>query len=246
MKNRIALFFALCGTALAQTIPPGVGVYSLTGGSGGAAGSVPFSGITSGTNTTAAMVVGTGGSLTASGTGTIQATQSAASSISGQTGLLTFTGLTSTSRVKTLRDASDTILELGGSYTPTGTWTFTSATVTATTQSAADSSTKLATTAFINASAQSLTGTGSVNIDCSTSRNFYTTVTGNVTYAFTNAYDGMTIVVDILGDASHTVTFTGAKWAGGVAPTQTLSQHDLYSFKQINSRISGTVSQNMQ
>lgn len=44
-------------------------------------------------------------------------------SISGQTGLLTFAGLTSTNRIKTVRDAADTILELGGSYTPTGTWT---------------------------------------------------------------------------------------------------------------------------
>jgi hypothetical protein len=51
-------------------------------------------------------------------------TGSAASlSISGQTGVLTFTGITSTNRIKTLRDAADTILELGGSYTPTGTWT---------------------------------------------------------------------------------------------------------------------------
>jgi hypothetical protein len=51
-------------------------------------------------------------------------TGSAASlSISGQTGLLTVTGLASTNRVKTVRDAADTILELGGSYTPTGTWT---------------------------------------------------------------------------------------------------------------------------
>ncbi|MGD0586364.1 MAG: hypothetical protein ABSA86_11430, partial [Oryzomonas sp.] len=44
-------------------------------------------------------------------------------SISGQTGLLSFTGLTSTNRVKTVRDVADTILELGGSYMPTGTWT---------------------------------------------------------------------------------------------------------------------------
>lgn len=44
-------------------------------------------------------------------------------SISGQTGLITLTGLTSTNRIKTVRDAADTILELGGSYTPTGTWT---------------------------------------------------------------------------------------------------------------------------
>ena len=51
-------------------------------------------------------------------------TGSAASlSISGQTGLLTFAGLASTNRIKTVRDAADTILELGGSYTPTGTWT---------------------------------------------------------------------------------------------------------------------------
>lgn len=44
-------------------------------------------------------------------------------SISGQTGLMTVTGLTSTNRIKTVRDAADTILELGGSYTPTGAWT---------------------------------------------------------------------------------------------------------------------------
>jgi hypothetical protein len=51
-------------------------------------------------------------------------TGSAASlSISGQSGLMTVAGLTSTNRIKTVRDAADTILELGGSYTPTGTWT---------------------------------------------------------------------------------------------------------------------------
>ena len=54
-------------------------------------------------------------------------TGSAASlSVSGQTGLLSFTGTTSTNRIKTVRDAADTLLELGGSYTPTGTWTWTS------------------------------------------------------------------------------------------------------------------------
>ncbi len=37
--------------------------------------------------------------------------------------MITFVGLTSTNRAKTVRDAADTILELGGSYTPTGTWT---------------------------------------------------------------------------------------------------------------------------
>ncbi len=44
-------------------------------------------------------------------------------SIAGQSGKLSFTGLSSTNRIKTVRDAADTILELGGSYTPTGTFT---------------------------------------------------------------------------------------------------------------------------
>ena len=58
-------------------------------------------------------------------------TGSAASvSVTGQTGLLTFLGLTSTNRAKTVRDAADTILELGGSYTPSGTWNWTTATAT--------------------------------------------------------------------------------------------------------------------
>lgn len=38
-------------------------------------------------------------------------------------GFTKFSGPTTAERTKTLRDASDTILELGGSYTPTGTWT---------------------------------------------------------------------------------------------------------------------------
>src|SRR5947209_274999 len=43
-------------------------------------------------------------------------TGSAASlSIIGQTALITFTGLASTNRIKTVRDAADTVLELGGS-----------------------------------------------------------------------------------------------------------------------------------
>jgi hypothetical protein len=42
----------------------------------------------------------------------------------GTTGLLTVVGMgTGTTRAKTVRDANDTILELGGSYTPTGIWT---------------------------------------------------------------------------------------------------------------------------
>ena len=59
------------------------------------------------------------------------ATSAASLSIAGQTGLLSYTGLASTNRVKTIRDAADTILELGGgSYKPTGTWDWTGGTIT--------------------------------------------------------------------------------------------------------------------
>jgi hypothetical protein len=47
------------------------------------------------------------------------------------TGLTTITGpAAGETRAKTVRDANDTLLELGGTYTPTGTWTWTSATAT--------------------------------------------------------------------------------------------------------------------
>lgn len=47
------------------------------------------------------------------------------------TGVLQATGMTTgTTRVKTVRDADDTLLELGGTYTPTGTWNWGTATVT--------------------------------------------------------------------------------------------------------------------
>lgn len=85
------------------------------------------------TNLVAGLVV-SGGALGTPSSGTLtnctfptlnqNTSGSAASlSVSGQTGLITLTGLASTNRVKTVRDAADTILELGGSYTPTGTWT---------------------------------------------------------------------------------------------------------------------------
>lgn len=45
------------------------------------------------------------------------------------TGVIEFTGPgAGEARVKTVRDANDTLLELGGDYTPTGTWDFTSLT----------------------------------------------------------------------------------------------------------------------
>lgn len=64
-------------------------------------------------------------------------------------GFTKFSGPTTAERTKTLRDAADTILELGGSYTPTGTWTFTSAAVAVTTQAVDTNTTAPASTAFV-------------------------------------------------------------------------------------------------
>jgi Repeat of unknown function (DUF5907) len=65
------------------------------GTSGGTVGSAAFSALTGGTNTSAAMVVGTGASLTPTGTGTITATGLSTPLVvaSGGTGATTLTGL---------------------------------------------------------------------------------------------------------------------------------------------------------
>ncbi len=84
----------------------------------GAGGTVLYSGGALGTPSSGTLTNCTFPTLNQNTTGS-----AASLSVSGQTGLVTITGLASTNRVKTVRDAADTILELGGSYTPTGTWT---------------------------------------------------------------------------------------------------------------------------
>ncbi len=65
-----AYAFAQCGTIV---INPLTGFWDCTGTSG-VVSTLDFSGVTSGTNTTAAMVVGSGSTLATTGTGTITAT----------------------------------------------------------------------------------------------------------------------------------------------------------------------------
>ena len=65
-------------------------------------------------------------------------------------------------------------------------------------------------------------------------------VSGNLTVTLsgaTNNSQGLTLYVK--GDASHTITFTGAKYPGGVAPVQTLSGTDVWQFDYINSTYYG-------
>lgn len=60
---------------------------------------------------------------------------------------------------------------------------------------------------------------------------------------FSNSSDGQSITVQLLGAAS-TVTWPAAvKWAGGVAPTQTASGYDVYTFVNIGGRITGSAVQ---
>jgi hypothetical protein len=95
------------------------------------------------------------------------ATSSSAASlsVSGQTGLMTVTGITSTNRAKTVRDAADTVLELGGSYTPTGTWNVGSMTFTSPPWQASDTElTALAGLTFADASIIQLTGAGTAAV----------------------------------------------------------------------------------
>jgi len=59
------------------------------------------------------------------------AVSSSALKSAATTGLMNITGpAAGTTRVKTIRDVNDTLLEQSGSYTPTGTWVWTSATAT--------------------------------------------------------------------------------------------------------------------
>jgi hypothetical protein len=94
-----------------------------------------FSGTSSGTNTgDQTSVSGNAGTATALQTaraiygnnfdGSSALNQIIASTYGGTgNGFTKFTGPTTSEKTKTVRDAADTILELGGSYTPSGTWT---------------------------------------------------------------------------------------------------------------------------
>jgi hypothetical protein len=84
---------------------------------GSAGGSVGFNGITSGTNTTSAMVVGTGASLAASGSGTIAATSVPAAGIGSGTAAISISGNAAT--VTTNANLTGDITSVGNATTLT-------------------------------------------------------------------------------------------------------------------------------
>lgn len=103
--------------ATPSTITTGIGVLTALGVNVGSVGSFVILNGVLGTPSSGTLTNCTFPTLNQNTSGS-----AASLSISGQTGLLTFVGLTNTNRAKTVRDAADTILELGGSYTPTGNW----------------------------------------------------------------------------------------------------------------------------
>lgn len=67
---------------------------------------------------------------------------------------------------------------------------------------------------------------------------------GGNTFTFANSASGQVIIVILTGAAS-TVTWPSVEWSGGVAPTQTASGVDVYTFVKAGSTIYGSVVQAM-
>lgn len=71
-----------------------------------------------------------------------------------------------------------------------------------------------------------------------------TLAAGANVFTFANAASGMCVVVRVTGAAS-TLTWPAVLWAGGVAPTQTASGTDIYTFIHDGTNIYGSVVQAM-
>lgn len=84
------------------------------------------------------------------------------------------------------------------------------------------------------------------NIDWSITYTYRQTLSANTTFTFSNAADGMTIIVALTNTASNwTVTWPTVSWPGGTPPVQTTGAHtDVYTFVKMGSTIFGSVVQN--
>lgn len=167
----------------------------------GGSGSSAFSSLTSGTNTTAAMVVGTGGSLTATGAGSITATTVPVAGISGLgSGVATFLATPSSTNFAAAITGETGTGSVVFSASPALTGTPTAPTATAGTNT-----TQLATTAFVLANASG--GGGN------------TTSTSLTTGFIPKASGANAIVNSLLDDGAttaNTLTYTGT---GGISST---------------------------
>jgi len=109
---------------------------------------------------------------------------------------------------------------------------------TTTTQSYGDSSTKVATTAFVQAALATSIDDGNSStadtIDFSAGNVHKSTLTGNCTYTFTAPPTGSVVVLKVIqGSGPYTVTWPGTvKWPAGAAPTLTTTNAhmDVFTF----------------
>ncbi len=109
---------------------------------------------------------------------------------------------------------------------------------TTTTQSYGDSSTKIATTAMVQAALATTVDDGNSStadtIDFSAGNVHKSTLTGSCTYTFTSPPTGSVVILKVVqGSGPYTVTWPGTvKWPGGTAPTlNTTNGHvDLFTF----------------
>lgn len=84
------------------------------------------------------------------------------------------------------------------------------------------------------------------NIDWSAGGMFTKALAANIVFTFSNLVAGRAIKVEITGDAASTVTWPAVRWPGGVAPVQTLSKVDVYTFITFDGvNVDGTSVQNM-
>lgn len=80
---------------------------------------------------------------------------------------------------------------------------------------------------------RSLSGTGTINLDCALYNVFEVTKTGNITLTLSNMQIGQYIQIDLIEDAtgSRTTTwFSGIKWPDNVVPTETANANKRDSF----------------
>lgn len=216
------LVFAKSGYSFNPNLTKRIALFDVNdGGGGGGGGSSAFADITSGTNVTAAMIVGTGSSLSYTGGGSINA-----STFRGNTLISLTDGGTNQASWTANRcvrvNAGGTALEVAGADCSVSSPTFTSLT-TGTNASAA----------MTVGTGASLTFSGSGSINASTFR-------GNATVATANGGTGLTVSVDdavLLGN--------GTIWQGKVIPSclDTAGQHLNYD-PSTNTFACGTTSTN--
>lgn len=117
---------------------------------------------------------------------------------------------------------------------------------TAPTQSVADNSTKIATTAYVDRDANTGTVTISASaIDWSLGTSFYKSIGSTATtFTFSNTVDGKTIVVAV-ASTTGSITLPSVIWSGGVAPSKTNSKTIIYTFVKINGSVYGSAVDNM-